>query len=1066
MHSTIRLAMFRYELVHELRYWLTRWTIYFYGAVFIGLAVLIYAGTMGFFDPIPEEETLEAWINSPSSINHIILYFHKLMLILLPTVVGASLYKDYKKQAHYIIYSFPIKKSAYLLGRLSATILLVSVVSILVISGLMAVEQLDGLNHNLMGAFRPMSYLHTFLLYVLPNWLILGLVTFAVVMRTRKIYSAYLVILFPFLIQLIAENAFAGNGFLVSLFDPFGQNVAGFYQSEWDITTRNIRQLPVDSLLILNRVIWLGLASGIFWFAYRKFEFVEHLERISKSQKEGMKVEDRPAKQVETYTLQTAYSAQWYLLVWWRTTTKSLFQISKSLAFWITSILGLLAMVFIMLKVTYLEDFVLVPATQLIIGTPAILYSMIVTLVTFVFVGSLVHRESHAEMSHLVETTPAPLSVLLLGKWTGILFMQLLMLGLFMLSGILFQLFSGYTEIDLWLYAYSLFILQFIPLITWSLVSFFIHIFIRNLYLSLFILLLGWVGVQGFPTLGISSYLLRFNEMPRLQFSPFNGFGSLISSYYFVAFYWFSLGILVFTIGTLLYRMGDSLSWKDRMKDFRSRMTWKATFLMSGAIAGMLILGVEINRGEKQQFSPNERDAKFQSFKNEFERYRQLPQPRIVSLNATIDLFPETKAFECTGFYMLVNKSNLPIDSLLISTGFDEHTTLILDVPHEVLQTNSYMKTQLIRLGSSLNVGDSLRLAFQIQSSPNTLFERNSNVLFNGTFLGQDIFPRLGFGFVEEMPLPTDSSVYLRHYQSIDSDKVLLDLTIGTSFGQLALAPGRLIEQSKREDRSYFRYQADPMKFSFGINSASYQTHTMSFGTRTIELYYLHDRMLNSMIEGVKSAIDFGENLFGTYPHEVLRIIEFPLSEGTYATAYGNNLVLSEARFLTNEGAMEGHKVNIAFYVSAHETMHHWWGNEVIPAYAKGATMLTESITEYLMLRLLEEHKGKEAMIQFYDLQAKRYESGRREFKKVEPPLMFVEPDQQFISYGKGAIALFDLSEAIGKKRFHELLADFMRINKEEMMYPTSLDFVNFLKNQLDESGDKLVEEALERVAD
>lgn len=988
------------------------------------------------------------------------------MFILLPAVVGASLYKDYKSQAHQIIYSFPITRGPYLLSKVTASLFILFCLSLLVILGWMGAEQLEGLNPNLKGPFNPGAYLQTFLWYIVPNWIGFGFMTFAMVMQTRKIIPAYLVVVLPFLIQLIAENAFVGNDYLLGLFDPFGQNVASFYQRDWDIAARNTNVLPVGSLLISNRILWLSVSFLYFLKAYLNFHFVEETERRKIWQSRSY----RPEVRSETYLITSAgvlikeFGFRMYLLALLRTAVKSFKRILSNPMFWVISLSGLVAAVFIMIRVTVLEDFVLVPATQIMTGTPLLIYSMVIVLVIFIYSGMLVHQESIAGMSQLLASAPVPGALFLLGKMVGTFALLLLMLVMFIATGIVFQCFSGYANYEVGLYSYTVLMRPFVPLVSWMFVSYFVHIVVGNLYMSIFILLVGWIGVQGLPTVGITSYLLRFNDFPRSLYSAFNGFGYLESAFFLVVLYWFAIAALFMLFAIFIYHLSDNISWKDRWNSFIYQMLWKYLALVATPLVVIIIwAGTRIYDGETKLYSAEKQRIEFGKFRSDFQRFVSLPQPQIVSLVANIDLYPSDQSFECQGYYSMVNRSVRSLDTLLIRSGFDEVTELNIGVPYKILLTNDYMKVTLVKLERSLLPGDSLQLSFKIRSDSNSLFERNSNVLSNGTYLRQDIFPRLGYRLNEELPDPSDSLAGEFHYQSLDSDKLTMDLTIGTSSSQIAVAPGDLIQHWNKNGRSYYRYRTDPMKFVLGINSASYKTQTIENGNRKYELYYLHSGMLTSMVEGVESAISIGEKLFGEFPYEVVRVVEFPITEGTYATNYGNNVLVSEARFLANKTENDA-KVDIGFYVTAHETLHFWWGNKVMPAHSNGATMLTESITEYIMLRLLQEYKGEQAMNDFYELQSERYKSGKRAFKGEEPPLMLATPAQQFITYGKGATSLFDFSEAIGKDRFHNLLSRFMMHYENGERYPTSLDFIEFLKDHLDDNEDELVVKLFEKI--
>ena len=99
---------------HEISYWLRRPVTYIYFCALFGFAFLTFIGTAGFFDPPPSDATkLTRVINSSYELNYMLQYFTKIFMFLLPAIIGASIYKDYKYGMHSIVYTFPINKSSY-----------------------------------------------------------------------------------------------------------------------------------------------------------------------------------------------------------------------------------------------------------------------------------------------------------------------------------------------------------------------------------------------------------------------------------------------------------------------------------------------------------------------------------------------------------------------------------------------------------------------------------------------------------------------------------------------------------------------------------------------------------------------------------------------------------------------------------------------------------------------------------------------------------------------------------------------------------------------------------------
>lgn len=78
--------------------------------------------------------------------------------------------------------------------------------------------------------------------------------------------------------------------------------------------------------------------------------------------------------------------------------------------------------------------------------------------------------------------------------------------------------------------------------------------------------------------------------------------------------------------------------------------------------------------------------------------------------------------------------------------------------------------------------------------------------------------------------------------------------------------------------------------------------------------------------------------------------------------------------------------------------------------------MITESITEYITAKIYEKKYGKHSALKFLKIQRDRYLTGRANETEEEVPLYLVNPEQSYISYGKGAIAFYILSEFIGEE--------------------------------------------------
>jgi ABC-2 type transport system permease protein len=475
---------------------------------------------------------------------------------------------------------------------------------------------------------------------------------------------------------------------------------------------------------------------------------------------------------------------------------------------------------------------------------------------------------------------------------------------------------------------------------------------------------------------------------------------------------------------------------------------------IAGAVLALLFTGAAISLYQQEQHPDNqlpgdrEQQKIMAQFRQQFGHLAQMAQPRICRMNVAVDIYPEQASFRARGHYTLINKTNKPIDTLLVKAGYDELTQLSFSMPATVVATLPALRFSLYQLQRPLAPGDSIRLQFDVRNRPNTWLTRHSPVLPNGTYLKSDIFPRLGYFANASKPPPTDSAARANHYQGQDADVIDFEAIVSTSAPQTALAPGRLLQQWESRGRRYFHYRTDtPIKFVLGFNSGIYQVLRAKHRGVNLAIWHHpgHPHCLPSIMRGLKAALDYNITHFGPYPFTDLSVVEFARTEGSYATTAANVIPMSEIRFV-QDIETGGKSPDLAFYVAAHELSHQWWGNQLMPADALGALMLTESLAEYTTAKVYEKTFGKAAVKPFLDIQHQRYLSGRAAETGPETRLAYVAPEQAYLAYGKGAVAFYALSERMGERQFNGVLRAFLEQYKNQgPPYPTSLDLLGRL---------------------
>jgi aminopeptidase N len=241
------------------------------------------------------------------------------------------------------------------------------------------------------------------------------------------------------------------------------------------------------------------------------------------------------------------------------------------------------------------------------------------------------------------------------------------------------------------------------------------------------------------------------------------------------------------------------------------------------------------------------------------------------------------------------------------------------------------------------------------------------------------------------------------------SDWVDVETVISTAPDQIAVAPGSLLKEWKKDERRYFKYKvAHESQNFYNFMSARYDVARGKYKDVDIEIYHhpQHSVNVEMMIDAVRRSLTYYEKHFGPYYHKQARILEFP-RYSTFAQAFPGTMPYSESfGFIVNlEDETEN---NVIDAVIAHEMAHQWWAHQEIPALMQGGTMLTESFSEYSSLMVMkEENDGDDMkMKEFLKYDFNRYLRGRTGEREKELPLYKVE-NQNYIHYGKGgSIAL------------------------------------------------------------
>ena len=1075
----------------ELKYWLKNPATYIYAAVLFVISTLIMAGNLGVFDSNTASVASVRLANSPIALFN---SFGILTLgyFLLPSIVGGSVNRDFSSDMHSILYSYPFKKSEYILAKFFSSIVITLAIFIVFGLGFIVAPLLPGVNPEMLGSFRPMAYLQIYGLIILPNILLFGAIVFGVITFTRNLGAGFITMIVLFFVQGISESYMSqlDSKTLAALLDPFGATSIQNATEYWNVAERNANLLPMGGLVLINRLIWIAVSIVIFALTFYKFQFTQNaLSFRWFSKKSAVVVKDNFNNlrdiNLPKVTIDNSYS--WNLKLMWNISKMNFKFIIKSVPFLVLVAFGILFMVVGHNTTMSLFGTTTHPVTWKMLLIPSSMFRLFILLITFLYSGMLVQRERRAKMFELVDVTHTPNWVQYFSKFIALIKVQILLLFVVMLTCIVIQLSEGYYNIEPLHYITELFVFMLPSYIVWAALSLFVQSLFANFYIGFFVLFIFSIVSPFVSKIGIEQQIFNFNSGPGIAYSDMNGYGNNIMAYLFYRLYWLLFSSSLLMLGLAIWRRGVRETIKIRFRRAKENLTRVFYTSLAVCFIGFLAVGSYIYWFDNvlhEHKSAKQSELDRVEYEKTYSKYFNIAQPRIVDAKVNVDIYPETKDIKVDGNYIVKNKSNVAIDSVHINYSY-ENTAVTFSRKADLVSKDTVFQYNIYKLEKPLQPGDSMKMHFTLSNHKNHFLRYNSPVLANGSFFNNGGFPSFGYSRSGEltdntirekydlpkrnrMAPPTDTLSLGNTYISECADWVNFETTVSTSAEQLAIAPGYLQKKWVDGDRAYYHYKMDaPILNFYSWVSGKYEVYTDKYDGVNIEIYYHkgHDYNITDMVDALKASLKYYGESYGPYQHKQVRIIEFPRTYGTFAQSFPNTIPFSEAiGFIAKEDKSKEGAVNYAYHVTAHEMAHQWWAHQVIGANVQGATLMSESLSEYSAIKVLEQKYPKNKIRKFMKEELNGYLKGRGSESVKEQPLMYNE-NQQYIHYNKGAVAMYAISDYMGEDNLNTALSEYVsNVAFQEPPYTTSLEFVDLMKRHMPDTLDYVITDMLETI--
>ena len=195
-----------------------------------------------------------------------------------------------------------------------------------------------------------------------------------------------------------------------------------------------------------------------------------------------------------------------------------------------------------------------------------------------------------------------------------------------------------------------------------------------------------------------------------------------------------------------------------------------------------------------------------------------------------------------------------------------------------------------------------------------------------------------------------------------------------------------------------------------------------------------------------------------------MRILEFP-RYASFAQSFPNTVPYSES-FGWMGDFSDPDKTDYAYYVTAHEVAHQWWGHQTMSSATRGANNIAEALAEYSSHMVLHHAYGPDVMQSRLKYALDQYLSGRAFESKAERPL--VDNDAgAYIWYGKGTLTFYALQDLIGEKAVNAALREYANATAFRQTGPntTTDEWYTAIQKHTPDSLNYFLDDALRNIA-
>lgn len=988
-----------------------------------------------------------------------------------------------------IVRSTPITRFQYLGGRFAGAIAAATLAFLFIPLGLWIGSLMPWVDAETLGPNRLSYYAYGLFVFGIPNLIVTGAIFFAAATLTRSMMWTYVAVIVFFLAWLVLNGVAQAKPELrdtVALIEPFGLPAFGNAIRYWTSAERNIGLPAIEGAILINRLIWLAIASLFLALAIARYRFAEPGLSKKKKKAEAAEAPFVPSSTPSAPLPDSGGSAAWAQLA--ARTRFEMKQVFKSPAFAVLVALGMINTFANLWFSGEMFGTPTLPVTRAVIPILAGSFTLFPVIIAIYYSGELVWRERDRRMHEIIDATPLPNWAYVVPKTLAVALVLFITLLFGVVAAILVQLAKGHTDIELGKYLLWFVLPNGVGTVLIAVLAVFVQSLSPNKYVGWAVMVVYIVTTIVLTSMGFEHNLYQYGNTPEVPFSDMNGSGGFEAGAWWFRLYWAAFAIILLVLSHLLWRRGTETRLKPRLKRAPRRLAGAPGIIAGAALAVFVATGAYAwyNTNVLNEYETSSaRDEFAAEYEKKFLKYAALPHPSISKAVLNVALYPSETRAVVNGSYVISNLSPGPIRDVHIRMPPENLELLGLAFPGAKLRfEDKDYGYRIYALDAPMQPGETRTLSFQTRRWQKGFRNagNDTRLVRNGTFLNNmEIAPAIGMnrmGLLQERSkrrkygLPADQrppkledlSATRRSY--FGDGWSTADITVSTEADQTPIAPGKKVSDSVGGGRRTARFVSDaPILTFFSIQSARYAEKHRNHKGVDLAVYYHpgHAWNVDRMLDALAGAMDYYQASFGPYQFDQARIIEFPGYE-TFAQAFANTMPYSEAiGFVADTSNPE--KIDYVTYITAHELGHQYWAHQIIGAEMQGGTMLSETLAQYSALMVMKHRYGEDKIRRFLKYELDSYLRRRGGEPVEELPLMRVE-NQQYIHYNKGSLVMYLLQDRLGEAAVNRAIRSILEKYKfKGAPYPRSIELVEAFRREAKTPEDQaLITDLFERI--